>query len=161
MAQRVSTMKGSMTPTPTSIRVLCVDDLPDITKVMQMMIDAEPDMKCVGCLHSANQLVEEIARHNPAGESQDSQFIVVLDASMPGKDSFEALRDLSAAFPSVRTIIYSGYDGRDFADRAIDAGAWGCISKSEDPSAIVEAVRLVAAGQTCFPETAIGLMAPR
>ena len=148
-----------MTPTPSPIRVLCIDDLPDITAVMKLMIDAETDMKCVGCSHSANGLVEDVGRLNPPADASESPLIVVLDASMPGKDSFEALRELATAFPVVRTIIYSGYEGREFADRAIDAGAWGCVAKGDDPSAIVAAVREVAAGNTCFPEAALGAMA--
>jgi len=128
------------------IRVVCVDDLSDITDVMRMMINAEAgDMEYVGSFSSANDLVGEVCRIDPSPD------VVILDASMPGKDSFEAMRELAASCPQVRTIIYSGYDSRDFTDRAFDAGAWGCVSKSGEPQEIVRAVREVAAGNTYFP----------
>jgi len=121
--------------------VLCVDDNRDVTAVARLMIESDPTMRCVGCLDSADQLEEEVRRLGA-----DTPLIVLLDATMPGKDPLEVMGRLASAFPRTRTILFSGYDDQSFIDRAVDAGAWGCLSKHDEPSALLRAVREVAAG---------------
>ncbi len=126
-------------PGPT--RVLCVDDSTDTTAVLKMMIDGEPKMECVGCLTSADTLSETFRRLDPPVD------VVVLDATMPGKNPLEAMRELMAEFPGARVILYSGHDDQPFIDGALKAGAWGCISKSGEPAAIMAAVHEAASGK--------------
>ena len=135
-------MRAASQPMP-RIRVLCVDDLPDVTAVMRMLIDAEADMECVGRLASANDLVEQVRALKTD--------VLLLDATIPGEAPFRAMSDLSRACPQTKTIIFSGHDHRAFIDEAMDAGACGVVSKDDSPQAIVQAVRAVAAGNTYFP----------
>jgi DNA-binding NarL/FixJ family response regulator len=125
------------------MRVLCVDDHADMRGVMKMVIDCEPDMQCVGTLDSANQLIAEAMRVNAT--------VILLDASMRGKDPFEAMAELAAQAPEIRTIIYSAHHDPAFIERARTSGAWGCVSKDGDPDVVVRAVRQVAAGTVFFP----------
>ena len=135
---------------PKKIRVLCVDDSRDITAMLKMVIDAEPDMVCVGCLASADNLIAEARRLSTTPSTPSpTPLVIILDATMPGKNPLEAMRELAAAIPQVRTIIYSGHDDPGFVARAIDAGAWGCVSKREEPAAITRAVCEVWAGRAC------------
>jgi DNA-binding NarL/FixJ family response regulator len=124
------------------IRVLCVDDHADIRNVLRMVIDAQDDMTCVGCLSSANTLVDEARRLHAD--------IVLLDVSMPGKDPFEAILELTAGTPEIRTVVFSGWDDIDKIERATNAGASGWVSKDADPDTIIQATREVAAGETFF-----------
>jgi DNA-binding NarL/FixJ family response regulator len=126
-------------------RVLCVDDSRDTAAVLRMLIDAESSMQCVGCLTTAGDLLEEVRRLSPPPD------VVILDATMPGKDPLASMSELAAQFPKIRTIIYSGYDDPELIDRALSAGAWGCISKREDPDTIMRAVRDAAAGNPWRP----------
>jgi DNA-binding NarL/FixJ family response regulator len=132
------------TPTPTSTptRVLCVDDNPDVTEVMRMVIDTEPRIQCVGSLASADQLAQTIRGMSPPPD------VVLLDATMPGKSPLVMTTELAAEFPAVRTIIYSGYNDPAFIARAKDAGAWGYVSKNDEPDVILRAVLEVAARNT-------------
>lgn len=136
------------------IRVLFVDDNRDLLTVLRMVINAETDMRCVGGLASADHLVAEVRRlcTHPPRPTPDAaaQLVVILDATMPGKDPLEAMSELAAAFPQVRTIIYSGHAGPVFIDRAINAGAWGYVSKRHEPAVIIRAVREVSAGRVCM-----------
>ncbi len=126
-------------------RVLCVDDSSDITAVMRMVIDTDETLQCVGCLGSADRLVEKVRRMNPPPD------VVLLDATMPGASPLEAMSGLAAAFPDVRTIIYSGHGGEEFLDRIKHAGAWGYVSKNDAADAILRAVHAVAAGNVYWP----------
>jgi DNA-binding NarL/FixJ family response regulator len=130
--------------------MLCVDDLPDVAGAMRLIIESDPSMECVGCLGSANDLVAEVQGRSPMPD------VVVLDGTMPGRDPMQAMKELAAACPSTRTIIYSGHDDPDFVDRARDFGAWGCISKDAEPRELVRAVRDVAAGRPVWPGRSTG-----
>jgi DNA-binding NarL/FixJ family response regulator len=132
------------TPGPHPARVLCIDDNRDMTAVMRLMINAEPHMRCVGCLWSADPMLSEVRRLSQGPQTQP--LIVLLDASMPGKDPLTAMGEVNAEFPGVRTIIYSGHDDPNFVQRAIKAGAYRCVSKRDDSEAVLRAVREAAAG---------------
>jgi DNA-binding NarL/FixJ family response regulator len=132
-------MTSRQTP-PT--RVLCVDDNSDMADMMRMMIDAEPMMQCVGCLSSADRLIETVRNLKPQPD------VVLLDATMPGKDALEELRKMAVELPAVRTIVYSGHDDPEIVGRAYRAGAWACVSKRDEPDTVLRAVREVAAGRT-------------
>jgi DNA-binding NarL/FixJ family response regulator len=102
-------------------------------------------MECVGCLPSADGLIEEVHRQTPPPD------VVLLDATMPGRSAFDALAELVVLSPNTRAIICSGYDDPAFINRAVNAGAWGCISKHDEPTTILRAVRAVAAGNRWPP----------
>jgi two-component system response regulator DesR len=126
------------------IRVLCVDDSDDIAQMLERSVAAEPDMTSVGRLPGADDLVSEVARARPS--------VVLLDLTMPGKDPLSAVRELHAAHPTVRVIVYSGYDDRAAVNSAMDAGAWGFVPKHTDVSALLGVIRNVAQGAFVFPE---------
>ena len=141
---------ASVSPRPAlPTRVLCVDDSPDITTMMRMVIDGEPTMQCVGCLASADHLIEKVRRLSPPPDTLP--LVVLLDATMPGKSPMAAMSALAAEFPAIRTIIYSGHHDPGFIDRAKAAGAWGCVSKGDEPDVILRAVREVAGGNAWWP----------
>lgn len=132
-------------PRPVLTRVLCVDDRADNAAVIRMLIDSDPGMTCVGCLESADGLVEDVLGRDPRPD------VVILDATMPGRDPLEALGELAARVPATRTLIYSGAcDDRVLIGRAMGAGAWGCVDKADAPSSLLRAVREVAAGRTSW-----------
>lgn len=137
MSTTVPDPTGSAPPT----RVLCVDDNPDMTAALRLIIGSDPSMVCVGCLASASDLIAEVRRLHPPPD------VLILDATMAGTDPFTAMKELAAECPGTRAIIYSGHDDPSFVERAVNAGAWGCVSKHEEPEAIVRAVREVAAGR--------------
>ncbi|HYE03070.1 MAG TPA: response regulator transcription factor [Phycisphaerales bacterium] len=127
------------------IRVILVDDSPDITGLYRRLVDSEPDMCCVGTLGSATGL-EQLAR----GSGAD---VVVVDLSMPGPEPLEAIRALVEQSPGCRVVAFSGYDDEQTASAAYSAGAWGLVSKHDSPEALLVAIRRVAAGGVAFGRT--------
>ena len=130
------------------IRVLCVDDNPLVADGVRIRLQLERDghrFEWAGHLQNADELVATVRRTLP--------HVVLLDIDMPGKDAMAALSELAEAAPEVRTIILSGYSREDYLDRAVEAGAWGYISKNDAPEQIVEAVRRVMRGQFAFGQS--------
>lgn len=149
LSMAVSGGEGGGPTTQTGpIRVLCIDDVDDVTAALRLLIDDQPDMQCVGCMSSASGLLEKVRLQHP----QAAPNVVVLDASMPGRDPFTAMCELALVFPHCRTIIYSAQTGQAFSDKALSNGAFGCVSKAEPPQAILDAVRRVAEGAVFFPQ---------
>lgn len=121
------------------ITVLCADDNTDIADLMQVILSRQPDMRCAGVVTQAENLAKVVADAKPD--------VLVLDLRMPGVNALQFVTDLSQAQPQTRVIIYSGYDDRETIDTAIEAGAWGFVSKHHDLNTLVEAVRKVARGE--------------
>lgn len=119
-----------------SIRVLCVDDWPDLAKMLSRLISVEDDMDCVGVLHSATDLVNEVRSLEPD--------IVILDLSMPGPSPIDALRELAEQVPTCRVIAHTGYDDKETRARVRDAGGWELVAKNGRSEEILDAIRRVA-----------------
>lgn len=128
-----------MVPTAAVIRLLFIDDSPDISAAVALMLKREADIELVGTLDNADGLIEAIERWDP--------HVVVIDLSMLGKSPLEAVRETAARFPHVKSIIYSGYDDPDLVDEALAVGAWGFVSKHGAFPELFNAVRRVAAGE--------------
>ena len=120
-------------------RVLCVDDHAFLAEGLRSKISLEPDMEYVGWLPDATDLVKE-AKERGAN-------VVTLDIEMPGPDPFDALAEVHRRTPEVRVIVLSAYVKDRYLDAAVEAGAWGFLSKADDPDSIVQAIRRVAAGE--------------
>jgi DNA-binding NarL/FixJ family response regulator len=142
---------SSTAPFSAPIRVLCIDDSPDITEMLGRCIERQPDMESVGSLSSANNLRSALDKLRPD--------VVLLDISMPGDDPLTALRGLTDGdvknrpalpIPVVRVIVFSGHSDKQSMDRAADAGAWGYVSKDAPIPVILDAIRSVARGNVTF-----------
>ena len=124
------------------IRVLCVDDHAFLAEGMRSKISLQPDMEFVGWLPDATNLVNEV--------KEREADVIMIDIDMPGPDPFESIADVQRRCPDVRAILLSGYVRDSYIDAAVEAGAWGYLSKSDDPDEIVKAVRAVAEGSFAF-----------
>lgn len=120
------------------IRVLCVDDNDFVAEAIRRKLSLNPGFVWAGWLPEAENLVPKV--------KELAADVVLLDIDMPGKDSFEALGELAAASPDTRVIMLSGYVRADYIDRAVEAGAWGYVSKNESTDTILAAIQQVARG---------------
>ncbi len=120
------------------IKVLCVDDSRRLTDAWTRLFGMQADLEVVGALPSADSLMEAVAARQPD--------VVLMDLTMGGRDPLDAVAELARIRPDVRVIICSGHSDPALTTRALDAGAWGCISKAQDPGRIMDAIRSVARG---------------
>jgi DNA-binding NarL/FixJ family response regulator len=72
--------------------------------------------------------------------------VTVIDIKLPDVSGFELMRRIRKDDPEARIIMFSMNDDPAFVVRAIEMGAQGYVSKSDDPRTLVKAVRRVAAG---------------
>ena len=81
--------------------------------------------------------------------------VVVLDMSMPGRSGIELFKFVKAEQPKLRVLVLSMHSEKQYAVRAVKAGASGYLTKETAADALVAAIRRVAGGGAYItPETA-------
>jgi two-component system, NarL family, nitrate/nitrite response regulator NarL len=80
---------------------------------------------------------------------------VILDLRMPGMNGLLGLDQMLQRLPGVPVVILSGVIGRAEAMDALKRGAAGVISKELRGPALINALRLVLAGETFVPSTLV------
>jgi two-component system invasion response regulator UvrY len=93
----------------------------------------------------------------------DGQFepdVLVLDIALPGVSGIEILRRVLARRPEARALMFSMYQDGIYATHALNAGAYGYVSKASAPDLLVSAVRAVAEGRRYIsPDVEAAMMA--
>src|SRR5450631_3626846 len=125
-----------------SMRILIVDDHPIVASGCRALLAGNQD---IAVLEASDAETGEAAF---VAERPD---ICILDINLPGVSGFELARRILARDAAARIIMFSMNDDPIFAARAIETGAKGYVSKSGDPSDLVEAIREVGKGGTYLP----------
>lgn len=86
---------------------------------------------------------EVFAAHDPD--------VTVIDINLPDISGFELARRLLIRDPDARIVMFSMNDDPMFAAQAIECGAKGYVSKSDDPETFLSAIREVASGGHSLP----------
>jgi len=124
-----------------TIRVLLVDDQPLLRTGFRMILSAEPDLTIVGEAADGASGVEAARRLLPD--------VVLMDIRMPVMDGIAATRALAG--PGVenpaKVLILTTFGLDEYVVEALRAGASGFLLKDAPPDDLVEAIRIVAAGE--------------
>lgn len=121
------------------IRVGLVDDQSMVRVGLKMILESEGDIEV--CCEAANgeDAVVLAARHHPD--------VILMDIRMPGMDGLAATVEVLKATPTSRVVILTTFDDDEYLYGALRAGASGFLLKSADGDTLVNAVRIVAAGE--------------
>ncbi len=132
------------------IRVLLVDDHALVRAGLRAMLSAAPDVLIVGEATGGAEAVTLAARLAPN--------VVVMDLEMPGGDGEAATRELRALTNPPRVLILTMHEERDRLLPLLNAGAAGYLAKDTTRSDLLDAIRVVASGDTYVrPSVARGL----
>lgn len=121
------------------IKVLLVDDHAVVREGYRRLLERHGDIVVVGEAADAGEAHEMFCRLAPQ--------IVVMDITLPGLSGIEAMRRMLDHVPGTRVLIFSMHEDVIFAKRALQAGAFGYVTKASAPSVLVEAVHTVASGK--------------
>jgi DNA-binding NarL/FixJ family response regulator len=131
-------------------RVLIVDDHPLVREGLSSLFDATADLAVVGQCADGSEVVEAVERTRP--------HVVLMDLQMPRVDGLTAARAVLLVQPQVRIVFLSGGLTPASAREASEIGAAGYLLKEDDPAALPEHVRAVAAGGTVWHPRALALL---
>lgn len=124
------------------MKVLIVDDHPIVLSGCRALLAEADDMTMLEARDAAGAQ-EVYAAHRPE--------VAVVDINLPDISGFELARRLLIHDPEARIVMFSMNDDPMFAAQAIECGAKGYVSKSDDPSTFLEAIRQVARGGHSLP----------
>ncbi|MEU9885344.1 response regulator transcription factor [Sphaerisporangium sp. NPDC051011] len=121
-----------------TVRVVVADDQAMVRAGLRMVVESEPGMEVVGEAADGAEAVALARRLRPD--------VVLMDISMPVMDGLTAARRVLGDPDPPRIIILTTFDTDENLYAALRAGASGFLLKVSPPEQLVEAVRVVAAG---------------
>jgi DNA-binding NarL/FixJ family response regulator len=124
---------------PPAIRVLLVDDQPLLRTGFRMVLGTEPGLTVVGEAGDGEEAIELARRLQPD--------VVLMDIRMPRLDGVEATRRIVDAGLCTRVLVLTTFDLDEYVVGALRAGASGFVTKDVPADDLVEAIRVVAAGE--------------
>jgi DNA-binding NarL/FixJ family response regulator len=120
-----------------NVRVLLVDDQAMVRAGFRMILEAEADIDVAGEARDGEEAVFEAKRLRPD--------VVLMDVRMPRLDGIEATRRMRDA-TDTRVLVLTTFDLDEYVYGALRAGASGFLLKDAPPEQLVDAIRVVAAG---------------
>ncbi|MQY02581.1 response regulator transcription factor [Actinomadura macrotermitis] len=135
-----------------TIKVLLVDDERLIRAGLAAIINAEEGMAVAGEAADGSEVPGQVSRLRPD--------VVLMDVRMPQLDGIQATRRLleTMAEPP-RIIVVTTFENDEYVYDALKAGASGFLLKRARPEEIVQAIRLVAGGDSLLFPAAIRALA--
>jgi DNA-binding NarL/FixJ family response regulator len=123
------------------IRVLLADDQALVRAGFRALLDAQDDIEVVGEAGDGEAALRMVADLTPD--------LVLMDIRMPGVDGLSTTRQIAAdeRLAGVRVVILTTFGLDEYVFEAIRSGASGFLVKDTDPAELVQAVRVVAAGE--------------
>jgi DNA-binding NarL/FixJ family response regulator len=106
-----------------------------------VLIESAPDVEVVGEAGNGDEAVAVVQRERPD--------VVLMDIRMPGTDGLEATRRIldDPGLDEVRVLILTTFDLDEYVHEALRAGASGFLLKDTSPSDLLDAIRVIAAGE--------------
>jgi DNA-binding NarL/FixJ family response regulator len=150
LAERPYARRGTSVSNET-IRVVLADDHHLVREGLRLLLRSAPDITVVGEADngvSALALAQQLTPH-----------VLVLDLDMPGGDGTMALRAIQEALPKVRVLILTMHAEHERLLPLLEAGARGYLSKAAAAMDLIEAIRVVAAGEVYVRPAAARLLA--
>ncbi|HLP16160.1 MAG TPA: response regulator transcription factor [Bacteroidota bacterium] len=121
------------------IRVLLADDHKIVREGLRMMLEQTDDIRVTDEAANGDDALEKL---------QTNEFdVVVLDIAMPGQNGIEVLKRIKTDHPSVHVMMLSTYPEKQYALRALKAGASGYLTKDSATEELIVAIRRAAQGR--------------
>jgi DNA-binding NarL/FixJ family response regulator len=119
-------------------RILIVDDHPVVRNGLRMLVDDEPDLIVCGEAGDADEAIRVLDAKKPD--------LVIIDLSLKGSSGLELIKRIKSRNSASKMLVSSMFDESLYAERVLNAGALGYVSKQEAMEKVIEAIRCVLSG---------------
>jgi DNA-binding NarL/FixJ family response regulator len=124
-----------------TVRVLVVDDQELVRIGLTAIIGAQGDLEVVGEAADGEAAVRQAVATGPD--------VVLMDVRMPGVDGIEATRRITTQLdPAPAVLILTTFDIDAHVFASLRAGAAGFLVKDTPPEQLLDAIRVLAAGES-------------
>jgi DNA-binding NarL/FixJ family response regulator len=121
-----------------ALRVMIVDDQAVVRLGFQALLDSQPDISVVAVAADGREAVQ-LARTARLD-------VVLMDVLMPSMGGIDATRALQELQDPPHVLILTTFDLDEYVYEALRAGASGFLLKDATPEQILDAVRVIGAG---------------
>ena len=121
------------------IKTLLVDDQALFREAMHTLLALDNGVEIVAEAANGEEALRLVAEHRPQ--------VVLMDLRMPLMCGAEATRRIRAIYPEIRVLVLTTFDLEEDVFDALRAGASGYVLKNTPSAQLVEAIKIVAAGQ--------------
>ena len=122
------------------ISVVVVDDQALVRAGFRVLVDSSSDLEVLGEAGDGIEAVQMVRQLRPE--------VVLMDIRMPGMDGIEATRQIVGApeGAETRVLIVTTFELDEYVYAALRAGASGFLLKDTPPEELLDAIRVIAAG---------------
>lgn len=121
------------------IRIMLVDDHAIVRAGFRRLLEQRSDFRVVAEAADAERAYALYVEHQPD--------VVVMDLSMPGVSGLDTIRRIIGRQAAARILVFSMHEDASVAERAIQLGARGYVTKSNAPEVLATALAEVMAGR--------------
>ncbi|HMG15236.1 MAG TPA: response regulator transcription factor [Saprospiraceae bacterium] len=120
------------------ISVGILEDLEDVAKTLQELLNEEKDIECLQLYHTAEAAME--------GLPKQPVDILIVDIGLPRASGIDAIQNLINFCPAMQFCMFTVYEDDDKIFESLRMGAKGYILKSSSYNTIVSSIRELAEG---------------
>ena len=120
------------------ISVSLVEDDAKLRATLARYLTGQPGFRCLKAYPNAETALGDLPQHPPD--------VLLMDINLPGMSGIECVVRLRKVMPSLRIIMLTVFEESEQVFRALSAGAFGYLVKSDRPAKILEAIREVHGG---------------
>jgi DNA-binding NarL/FixJ family response regulator len=130
-----------------TIGVVIADDQALVRGGFRVLVDTAADMKVLGEASDGAEAVALAREHHPD--------VVLMDVRMPVQDGIDATREIKQDDDTaeVKVLMLTTFDLDEYVYAALRAGASGFLLKDTTPEKLLDAIRVVAAGEALLAPT--------
>ncbi|MBU5675622.1 response regulator transcription factor [Alkaliphilus sp. MSJ-5] len=133
------------------IKVLIVDDHSLVRQGLKQIVELEPDIKVIGLAGDGEDAILKVQKLKPD--------IILLDINMPKLNGIQTLRRLKDMDKTIKIIMLTFYEDREYLFETINLGADGYVLKDAESESLIKAIRDVFQGSSyIYPTLATELV---
>ena len=114
------------------IEVLIVDDQRTVREIFKSYIEADPNLKLIGCATNGQEALDLTETHRPQ--------IILMDIEMPMMDGLTATRIIAEKYINTSVLIVSVHNEDNYLNSALQVGAKGYLKKNTPEKELVNAI---------------------
>ncbi len=124
------------------MKVLIADDHPLIRSAMKLLLESDGH-DVVAEADNGADAVQLARKHNVD--------LIILDITMPGLDGLEVINRIRVSEVKSRILVVTSQSPLFYSQRCMKAGAAGFITKGQDLTELMRAIKIIMDGYTFFP----------
>ncbi|CAN5531804.1 response regulator transcription factor [soil metagenome] len=128
---------------PDQISIIIADDHPLFLDGLEKLLNEETDMHVINTANNGRSLVDLVRNKQPD--------LILLDINMPVLNGLDTVKTIKQDYPKIKIIMLSTYGEDHLIEKAKSYGANGYLLKNTNNDALLQSIRLIAAGQSSFP----------